>query len=333
MRSSTHSGFTLIELLVVILIIGVLICLILPAVQAAREAARRSLCGNNLRQIALAALNYESASGRLPPGSSGPMNRDGSFSARWAEPNSSCCPWGHFGWPAPLLPHLEQSQLYNALNLSLPMYAFSVSEQGMWSSPSGDRGPAGDPANSTSALLQPGVFVCPSAYRVKPAAEFKDYAINGGTGGPCCGSTGGNLKTCCPERVTMALNPAVDGLGAVNSYLPLAGITDGLSPTLLFIEDAHFSNHGWIERDTGSNQFLWVHHASQGYVLSRNDRAPAPPNDRSSNSRAASSAHPGGVQAAFGDGHLQWISNTVNPAVYSSLFTRAGREIISGNGL
>jgi prepilin-type N-terminal cleavage/methylation domain-containing protein len=98
-----RAGFTLIELLVVIAIIAVLIALLLPAVQAAREAARRMQCVNNLKQMALAVMNYESANGALPP-----------VIMYFKNPPS---PFGNdFGLKARILPYLEQSQLYNALN-------------------------------------------------------------------------------------------------------------------------------------------------------------------------------------------------------------------------
>ncbi|MEK0425942.1 MAG: hypothetical protein RJB11_2033, partial [Planctomycetota bacterium] len=74
MRSTKRQGFTLVELLVVIAIIGILVGLLLPAVQAAREAARRMSCGNNIRQLALGCLNYESAYKKLPAGASGPCS-------------------------------------------------------------------------------------------------------------------------------------------------------------------------------------------------------------------------------------------------------------------
>src|SRR6476620_11590612 len=95
--SPPRRGFTLIELLVVIAIIAVLIALLLPAVQAAREAARRAQCVNNLKQIGLACLNYESALGCLPPGTKGSL-------------------WGT--WMLFVLPFAEQQALYNAWNFS-----------------------------------------------------------------------------------------------------------------------------------------------------------------------------------------------------------------------
>src|SRR6267143_242800 len=93
--SMRRRGFTLIELLVVIAIIAVLIALLLPAVQAARDAARRPQCVNNLKQIGLGMMNYESTNGSLPPGEKG------------------CC-WGT--WGVFILPYIEQTQLYNAWN-------------------------------------------------------------------------------------------------------------------------------------------------------------------------------------------------------------------------
>src|SRR3954468_12712331 len=132
------SGFTLIELLVVIAIIAVLIALLLPAVQAAREAARRAQCSNNLKQMALGALNYESSNQTLMAASSGHMLGQSSFGVEpgsnidWKDPGGtgagSCCPWGHRGWPLPILPYMEQGTLYSAFNMTFPAYAFSIQE-------------------------------------------------------------------------------------------------------------------------------------------------------------------------------------------------------------
>ena len=91
------TGFTLVELLVVIAIIGVLVALLLPAVQAARESARRTQCNNNLKQLSLAVILYEDAYKALPSGSTGGFSETSPrFPAPWNEPNSGCCPFGHF---------------------------------------------------------------------------------------------------------------------------------------------------------------------------------------------------------------------------------------------
>src|SRR3954465_15349455 len=102
-------GFTLVELLVVIAIIGVLVALLLPAVQAAREAARRTRCINNLKQIGLALHNYHDALGSLPMG----------YTA-WPGPDPHATAPG-WGWAALVLPRLEQAAVYDAINIGWPI--------------------------------------------------------------------------------------------------------------------------------------------------------------------------------------------------------------------
>lgn len=301
-------AFTLIELLVVIAIIGVLVGLLLPAVQQAREAARRTSCLNNLKQLAYAVANYQDVNKYMPPGSSGPMNGASGFPSGWCDPSYGCgLPWGHFGWSATILPFLEGQNLYDSIDFSVPAYALSIPEN------SGDRGPAGDIKNRPAALDMPPVFVCPSAHRVQPKSQFKDYGINYGTG------------ECCPERYND--EQIFKGISWVNSKLEPAKITDGTSNTFLFLEFAHFGNHSFVNYDKGSNQFFWVHHVSQGYVTcAEHDGTPTPPNSTTWNHRGAHSDHPNGVQAVMADGHTVFVSNHVDYKIYHSHFTRAGAE-------
>jgi prepilin-type N-terminal cleavage/methylation domain-containing protein len=137
MQARRRRGFTLIELLVVIAIIAVLIALLLPAVQAAREAARRAQCVNNMKQIALGFMNYESSNGCFAAGSVGP--NAGTATApkfptingtQWSDPvHGTSTPLGFFGWPGAILPYMEQQQAYNTINFSLPMYTATFWEQ------------------------------------------------------------------------------------------------------------------------------------------------------------------------------------------------------------
>src|SRR5947199_4212465 len=133
LRTRRGLGFTLIELLVVIAIIAVLIALLLPAVQAAREAARRSSCVNNMKQLALGFLNYESTNGCFAAASVGPNNGTGTapnFPAPWYDTaHGTSTPMGFFGWPAGILGFMEQQQIFNTINFSQMMYTTTFWEQ------------------------------------------------------------------------------------------------------------------------------------------------------------------------------------------------------------
>src|SRR4051812_25980320 len=139
-RRSYRTGFTLIELLVVIAIIAVLIALLLPAVQAAREAARRSQCVNNLKQIAIGLANYESATGAYP----------GAYPVRRLTDLTVGGTWGCWSPQSLMLPYLEQTAIYNSINFNL----LNQGDTGTY---------AGYVANTTSVTSKIGVFICPSA--------------------------------------------------------------------------------------------------------------------------------------------------------------------------
>jgi prepilin-type N-terminal cleavage/methylation domain-containing protein len=321
-RARPRAGFTLVELLVVIAIIGVLVALLLPAVQAAREAARRSSCTNNLKQLAIAAHNYEDTYKQLPPGSTGAMNGKQSFPSGWADPQRGCCPWGHFSWAAIILPYMEQQNLYNQINFSVPAFAESIMENSSATGTPVERGPAGNAANRAASRQVPKSFVCPSAPRSgKFPIEHKDYAINGGTG------------RCCPERNPLLAE--MNGIGFALNGVRLAQVVDGTSNTFLFLEQRHDGNHSWLFPRTGSNHFIWVHHASQGYVNPQfGDGTLAAayimPNDTQFNTRSAKSAHPGGVMAAMTDGSVVFVTNHIDRLAYRATYTRDEGEAIGG---
>jgi prepilin-type N-terminal cleavage/methylation domain-containing protein len=297
-------GFTLIELLVVIAIIAVLIALLLPAVQQAREAARRSQCANNLHQLVTAMHNYESSYGTFPPGSTGPMVGDSNFPSGWSDPRvGSCCPYGHFSWASMILPQIDATNVFNLINFNVPAYAYSFSESGTVYTAQGNA------ANMVAANSMPSVLTCPSVPRAQPTTQQKDYGINGGTGG------------CCPERNQTGM----DGIAFVNSRVRFRDIPDGTSSTFMFLELAHTQNHSWLDQNTGSNAFLFVHHPSEGYVDASSVDIP---DTHVYNNRAAGGNHTGGVQTIFADGHLRFISDNINMTVYTSMFSRAGSEVV-----
>ena len=323
-------GFTLIELLVVIAIIAVLIALLLPAVQAAREAARRAQCVNNLKQMGLALLNYESTHGSFMAGnyaaasSTRPSQK---FLPPFTDPKmGASLPFGSFGWPVAILPFMEQQQLFNTVNFSQNAYVTTLKDQASSANQinSGataqDRGPAGSLTNSTAALSMPKAFICPSARRVSPENEQKDYSINGGSVFP--GVTGACV---CPERFD---NTVMDGFTAVNSYPKIADITDGTSNTLVFADEAQWNDHSWIPLNVGSNPFFWVNHPSQGYF-----DTDFPPNSTKFNNRAATSNHPGGVNASLADGSVRFIKDSINLRTWDAISTRSRAEVISSDQL
>ena len=307
-RAGRRDGFTLIELLVVIAIIAILIALLVPAVQKVRESAARTQCSNNLKQIALAAHAYYDANSFFPPGSKGGWNGNGNFPSPWndAAVGGNGLPLGHFSWAAYMLPYLEQTALYHSIDFTKPAYVQELWENGS------NRGPLGDVVNKSPSENTPAVLVCPSARRVRPGNTQKDYAINGGTG------------ACCPERTQSGMT----GMGFVHSDIKTREILDGTSNTLHFTEYAHFANHSWLDAEKGANPFLFVHHASEGYVAcAEHDGTPHPPNTTIGNTRAASSQHPYGINAVMTDGHLVFIENSINYAVYRALFSRNGGEV------
>ena len=331
------SGFTLVELLVVIAIIGVLVALLLPAVQAAREAARRSSCGNNLKQQALAMHNYNDTFHSFPPGNLWTPNYG-------IDSNPGSQVVGGFGWPAYILPFMEGKNVQELINFNKAAYVDAIADYR-----NGTIRTLGDPVNRVAANSMPSVFVCPSVGKrvsLAPRNAHKDYAINAGTCPSCCVERPG------PNTSAISLNPpnqpnSRDGMGFLNSFVMLREVTDGTSNTFLLLEKSSWAPHSWCGTRATSGQptvgltpepcnpFFFVHHQSSGYVCSNQGVGrPFPPNDAwIFDTRGAFSEHPVGIQASLVDGSVRFISDHVDFNTYRASFSRDGGETLSVAGL
>jgi len=228
MRKSSKAGFTLVELLVVIAIIGILIALLLPAIQSAREAARRTQCANNLKQSALAMTAFHSANKKLPPGSKyGPAPGDGSGMGAWYDDH---------GWYSYLGPYIEEVGWSKSIDTSVPF--------------------SGNTVNTVARRLKIKLFECPDDEMVQNEwpSDFwcrwrGNYAVNFGNTNYGQGYSG--LPT---PLLATATAPAVPGVkqflgapfGLVRSR-NLKQVTDGTSHTLLMAEirTIKWYNNSW----------------------------------------------------------------------------------------
>jgi prepilin-type N-terminal cleavage/methylation domain-containing protein/prepilin-type processing-associated H-X9-DG protein len=312
-----RTGFTLIELLVVIAIIGVLIALLLPAVQQAREAARRTQCVNNLKQIGIAVHNYHDTRGALPGAEL--VQNGTSFSAL-----------------AHMLQGLEQSTVYSAINFSLPN---------------------NDPANNTVVMTNIGTFICPSdvADPHPEYGAPTNYMADMGSWIVWQSADGPNAGLAPPNGVfygnsSTRFAAVTDGLSntAFFSERIMADFTLGdVSP----VGDVFFSTAQpvTIPDAVQACQALNIYDASSQFPLFMG--APwvngqhvclhvTGPNTRSCGFFTAlraimppSSRHPGGVNLLMGDGSVRFVKDSVNIATWRALGTRAGNEVISADSL
>jgi prepilin-type N-terminal cleavage/methylation domain-containing protein/prepilin-type processing-associated H-X9-DG protein len=286
-------GFSLVELLVVISIVGVLISILLPAVQSAREAARRAQCKNNLRQMGIALHHYHDVRNSFPSGSV------------W--PNKTF-------WTGLILPEIEQSTIYNSLDFNI---AWDVDGT----------------ANEAACGTYLSIFRCPSS-----SSPEHRTTVGIPERVPC------NYVACTSGLIAFESGPPplvglddADGLFAVNSSIRMTDVKDGTSNTIaageayfLYVISGvdhyglgQFIDHWYIGTPEGQNNEISESMGStavpiNGYKL--------PDLFVDEKELSFSSEHPGGTQVLFADGHVAFVHETIDHAIWSGFGTRDNGE-------
>ena len=315
-------GFTLVELLVVIAIIGILIALLLPAVQAAREAARRMQCTNNLKQVALSLHNYHNMAGSLPFGASSPY--DDRFGSNWA---------------MAILPQMEQQQIFDQLDFTYPMWK--------------------EPNATVAATSIVSGFICPSdPWASKPLLPNRGWAKNSpyegkmrcnpditmgiwyvGSIGPthvdgcpyCLDTVPGPNNWCCRGYSWGTQSPEANAVGMFHRWttpISFQEVTDGLSKTIMIGEtipshcmyNGLFSpNHPLCTMSIPLNTMYDDGALNNDYNNTINPTQAA--------SSGFKSLHPGGASFAMGDGSVHFIVDSIDHQLFCELGTRDSGEV------
>jgi prepilin-type N-terminal cleavage/methylation domain-containing protein/prepilin-type processing-associated H-X9-DG protein len=289
-------AFTLIELLVVIAIIAVLIALLLPAVQAAREAARRSQCCNNLMQLGIAILNYESSHERLPPGV---VNDTG--------PVLDLPKGYHFGWLTQILPYCEQKNVYNHFNFKLGLYELQ---------------------NLTTRTIVSRSFLCPSDPGPNRGAGMVAMTSYVGIHNDVEAPIAANNKGVFFLNSSIRYEDITDG----TSQTIFVGekLNDGLDQGWASGTRASLRNAGSAVNSSGNLSSTVLGSGGEDGFAAGNDKPEAAPGTPSFVG-GMGSRHPGGANVTFGDGSVRFLKSSVSLGILKLLANRADGEIISSD--
>ncbi len=323
-------GFTLVELLVVITIIGILISLLLPAVQSAREAARRLQCTNNLKQMALAALNHEASVGYFPTNGWGYLwIGDPDRGTDWRQPG---------GWMFNILPYMEQTATYMAGSDGKPSEVTDKQRAGgriMLRTPLGG---FHCPSRRRATLYPAGTgyphFRAPNHADGTEVVAHSDYACNGGSvvqhgGWPGAGGGPTSLKEvddapATAQAIFAGIGANVTGIFHAGSMIPMAAIRDGSSNTYLFGEKYLFPDDYHTGNGMGDNENMYM--GDNGDIIRWTNVAPRqdhPGYEMGGHSYPFGSAHSGGVNMALCDGSVRSISYSIEAETHRRLGHRA----------
>ncbi len=307
-------GFTLVELLVVIAIIGILVALLLPAVQAARESARRMQCQNNLKNLTLAALNFESTQGYFAPAAQERTN---------SPPSGIMPPLARHNGLTMLLPYFEQGNAFTAIDLDWD-----------WNDSVG--------SNNFEATRQDlkGILICPSSPGGRDGFHLTDYLaarlVDPDTLGSLIAAGRLDGKNGAPKN-----NPLWDGM-LQSDFLHYTdasktdrrrvsprNVTDGLSRTWMYFEvsgkpDCYDGSGALIKaHDCGNNRFRWANGAT---AMAINDFCGTSQIINCNNVNKPYGFHPGGINISSGDGRVEFYTEEIDPNVFVAQVTMAGGE-------